>query len=205
MRRSLKHFLPDPDIIRSNRWFAPFANTLLHPRLWHLNRRSAAGAVAAGLFCGLIPGPLQMLGAIICAVIFRVNLPLALLCTLYTNPFTIIPIYMLAFEIGRAVLGGTANFTAPPAMNGDMLGWIPALTHWVIGLGKPLALGLVLLASLLATLGYLIMRIIWRYWLIRALKRRKHAREKTAAAQLTWQEKSNGDTQSKPNPSETRL
>ncbi|MFZ2628726.1 MAG: DUF2062 domain-containing protein, partial [Rugosibacter sp.] len=84
MRRSLKRFLPDHDVIRNNRWFAPFANTLLHPRLWHLNRRSAAGAVAAGLFCGLIPGPFQMLGAAICAVVFRVNLPLAMLCTLYT-------------------------------------------------------------------------------------------------------------------------
>jgi len=97
MRRSLKRFLPNPDVVRNNRWFAPFANTLLHPRLWHLNRRSAAGAVAAGLFCGLIPGPFQMLGAAICAVIFRVNLPLALFCTLYTNPFTIVPLYLVAF------------------------------------------------------------------------------------------------------------
>jgi hypothetical protein len=45
MRRSLKRFLPDHEAIHNNRWFAPFANTLLHPRLWHLNRRSAAGAV----------------------------------------------------------------------------------------------------------------------------------------------------------------
>lgn len=178
MRRSLKRFLPNPDVVRNNRWFAPFANTLLHPRLWHLNRRSAAGAVAAGLFCGLIPGPLQMLGAAICAVIFRVNLPLALLCTLYTNPFTIVPLYLAAFEIGQAVLGGSATFAAPPAMNGDLLGWIPALTRWIIGLGKPLALGLVMLASLLAALGYLIMRIGWRYWLMRAIRRRAIARGK---------------------------
>lgn len=176
MRRSLKRFLPNPDVVRNNRWFAPFANTLLHPRLWHLNRRSAAGAVAAGLFCGLIPGPFQMLGAAICAVIFRVNLPLALFCTLYTNPFTIVPLYLVAFEIGQTVLGGSATFAAPPAMNGDLLGWIPALTHWIIGLGKPLALGLVLLASLLATLGYLIMRIGWRYWLLHAIRRRAIAR-----------------------------
>jgi len=163
-------------MVRNNRWFAPFANTLLHPRLWHLNRRSAAGAVAAGLFCGLIPGPFQMLGAAICAVIFRVNLPLALFCTLYTNPFTIVPLYLVAFEIGQTVLGGSATFAAPPAMNGDLLGWIPALTHWIIGLGKPLALGLVLLASLLAALGYLIMRIGWRYWLLRAIQRRTIAK-----------------------------
>ena len=68
MRRQIRRFLPDHEAIRGNRWLAPFENTLLHPRLWDLNRHSAAGAVATGLFCGLIPGPLQMLGAAICAV-----------------------------------------------------------------------------------------------------------------------------------------
>ena len=96
MRKHLKKYLPDHEAIHGNRWLRPFRNSLLHPRLWHLNRRSAAGAVAAGLFCGLIPGPLQMLGAAICALVFRVNLPLALLVTLYTNPFTIVPLYVLA-------------------------------------------------------------------------------------------------------------
>ena len=68
MRRLLKKYLPDHETIRRNRWLRPFENSLLHPRLWHLNRRSAAGAVAAGMFCGLIPGPLQMLGAAFCAI-----------------------------------------------------------------------------------------------------------------------------------------
>jgi uncharacterized protein (DUF2062 family) len=72
MRRHLRKYLPDHEAIRANRWLRPFENTLLHPRPWDLNRHSAAGAVAAGMLCGLIPGPLQMLGAAICAVIFRV-------------------------------------------------------------------------------------------------------------------------------------
>jgi uncharacterized protein (DUF2062 family) len=63
MRHYLQKFLPDPQTIRSNPWLRPFQSSLLHPRLWHLNRHSAAGAVAVGLFCGLIPGPLQMIGA----------------------------------------------------------------------------------------------------------------------------------------------
>ena len=68
MRRYLRKYLPDHETIRNNPWLRPFESSLLHPRLWHLNRHSAAGAVAAGLFCGLIPGPLQMLGAAISAV-----------------------------------------------------------------------------------------------------------------------------------------
>jgi uncharacterized protein (DUF2062 family) len=100
MRRQLRKYLPDHEAIRGQPLAAPFENTLLHPRLWDLNRHSAAGAVAAGMFCGLIPGPLQMLGAAICAVVFRVNLPLAMLTTLYTNPFTIVPLYVVAYAIG---------------------------------------------------------------------------------------------------------
>lgn len=178
MRRQLRQLLPDHQAIRSNRWLAPFENTLLHPRLWHLNRHSVAGAVAAGLFCGLIPGPLQMLGAALCAVIFRVNLPVAMLTTLYTNPFTIVPLYVVAFAIGQwALPGNPQRFVAPP-QPGDagLLAWTEALIDWMIGLGAPLALGLVLLASGLALGGYFAVRLAWRVYLIRAWQRRGRRR-----------------------------
>ncbi|MBI4987938.1 MAG: DUF2062 domain-containing protein [Rhodocyclales bacterium] len=175
MRKHLRKFLPDHEAIRANRWLAPFGNTLLHPRLWHLNRHSAAGAVAAGMFCGLIPGPFQMLGAAICAVIFRVNLPLALFTTLYTNPFTIVPLYFLAYGLGRLALGGAdGEFVAPPDWGPEgMLAWVRALMDWMAHLGKPLALGLVLLASLLAATGYLLARVAWRYYLVWAWRQRR--------------------------------
>jgi uncharacterized protein len=174
MRRHIRKFLPDHEAIRSNRWLAPFENTLLHPRLWHLNRRSAAGAVAAGMFCGLIPGPLQMLGAAICAVVFRVNLPLAMLTTLYTNPFTILPLYVAAFAIGQAALpGDDRHFVVPPEPGAaGLVAWVSALIDWMIGLGAPLALGLVLLAAGLALAGYVLVRVVWRIYLVRAWHRR---------------------------------
>lgn len=174
MRRQIRKFLPDHEAIRTNRWLAPFENTLLHPRLWHLNRHSAAGAVAAGMFCGLIPGPLQMLGAAICAVIFRVNLPLAMFTTLYTNPFTIIPLYIVAFALGQwALPGEDRRFVAPPELGAaGLVAWIHALIDWMIGLGAPLAVGLVLLASGLAVAGYFGVRLAWRIYLVRAWHRR---------------------------------
>ena len=175
MRRKLRKILPDHEAIRTNRWLAPFENTLLHPRLWHLNRHSAAGAVAAGMFCGLIPGPFQMLGAAICSVIFRVNLPLALLTTLYTNPFTIVPLYIVAFAIGQwALPGDDRRFIAPPEPGEDGLAaWGYALIDWIMGLGTPLALGLVLLAAGLAVTGYFAVKLAWRIYLIRAWRRRR--------------------------------
>lgn len=184
MRRRIRKVLPDHEAIRTSRWLAPFENTLLHPRLWHLNRRSAAGAIAVGLFCGLIPGPLQMPGAALCAVIFRVNLPLALLTTLYTNPLTILPLYIAAFTIGQSALPGASHpFVAPPEFgSAGLIVWIYALIDWMIGLGAPLALGLVLLATGLALAGYFLVRLVWRIYLIRVWHhRRRRVRSGTGA------------------------
>lgn len=175
MRKKILKYLPRHEVIRNNRWLAPFSNTLLHPRLWHLNRHSVAGAVAAGLFCGLIPGPFQMLGAAICAVMFRVNLPLALICTVYSNPITIVPLYFIAFAIGQQVLATNGrHFVAPPELgDGELFVWLRSLIDWTIGLGAPLALGLALLAASLALIGYFAVRMLWRAHLIRAWNLRK--------------------------------
>ena len=174
MRRFLKHRLPDPSAIGDNPWLRPFRNSLLHPRLWHLNRHSAAGAVAAGLACGLIPGPFQMLGAALCALAFRVNLPLALFVTLYTNPFTIVPLYLLAYELGRLALADGNGFLPPPEPQlSQLLDWMREFSTWMLGVGKPLGLGLVLLAALLACSGYVLVRMIWRQHLILRWQKRK--------------------------------
>lgn len=174
MRRLLKRHLPTPESLADHRWLAWWGAPLLHPRLWHLNRHSAAGAVAVGLFCGLIPGPFQMLGAALCSVMFRVNLPLALFTTLYTNPFTIVPLYLAAFTLGQWILGPDGRtFIAPPDLDGSLLHWLGQLAHWAADLGRPLALGLVALAAVLACAGYVLTRLAWRIHLVRAWRRRK--------------------------------
>lgn len=178
MRRWLRKKLPDHQAVLGNRWLRPFSASLLHPRLWHLNRHSAAGAVATGLFCGLIPGPFQMIGAALCALMFRINLPLALFTTLYTNPLTIVPLYMLAYQIGRLVTGEGAGFVAPPEFIWtDIGGWCGSLWHWMLGLGKPLAIGLPLLALGLAATGYGIVKLSWRLYLSWAWHKRRKKRQ----------------------------
>ncbi|MBC9071955.1 DUF2062 domain-containing protein [Thauera sp. CAU 1555] len=175
MRKTLKRILPNHESVHNNRWLRPFANTLLHPRLWHLNRHSAAGAVAVGLFCGLVPGPLQMLSAAVACVLLRVNLPLALITTLYSNPFTIVPLYLVAYAIGSLATNGTVDgFVEPPELSGmNIAAWAGELLDWMGGLGKPLAVGLVLLASGLSAAGYFGVKAAWRVWLIRAWRRRQ--------------------------------
>ena len=100
-RKHFRKYLPTYDRVLENRIIARFGSFLHHPNLWHLNRDSVAGGVAVGLFSGLVPGPLQILTALLIAVPLRVNLPVAMVTTFYTNPFTIGPLYFLAYEIAR--------------------------------------------------------------------------------------------------------
>jgi uncharacterized protein (DUF2062 family) len=166
--------MPDAATLSHNRLFALLGKPLLQPRLWHLNRRTAAAGVAIGMFCGLIPGPFQMLGAALVCLVWRANLPLALATTLYTNPFTIVPLYALAFGIGRAMVGSDAAFIMPPGQGEQtFIEWSHALLQWLSGLGEPLAIGLIVLAVVLAVLGYALVSLLWRLHVLRALKRRR--------------------------------
>ena len=176
-RKFFRKVMPNVDKVREMKALSMFGDTLFHPALWHLNRRSAAGGVAVGLFCGLIPGPLQMLGSAIACVFFRVNLPLALVTTLYTNPLTIVPLYLIAYEIGGFTLGAR-GFPTPPALPewewAHMIGSMQAMSQWMMSLGAPLAVGLLLLASILAALGYATVRALWSVYLRRAWHARRH-------------------------------
>lgn len=178
-RRALQRFLPSVDKVRKIRILHIFGDALFHAPLWRLNRRSAAGGVAIGLFCGLIPGPLQMLGAGVCAVVAKVNLPVALLVTLYTNPLTIVPLYLLAYQLGSAVLGAAGEGSArlPPEFVWSQFGpSVRTYVDWARALGAPLALGVPLLAALLAGTGYAVVRLAWSLYLRHAWMRRRRRR-----------------------------
>ncbi len=165
--------MPDPATLGKKRLFSLMGKSLFHPGLWFLNRRSAARGVAIGMFCGLIPGPFQMLGAALACLIVRANLPIALATTIYTNPLTIIPLYIVAFGIGNWLVGADANFVMPPEMGAKSLTqWVRMLWDWMVGLGQPLALGLLVLATTLAALGYALVSLLWRLHVVRALHRR---------------------------------
>ncbi len=183
MRKFLHQFLPHHEAVEHYRWLKPFGRYLHEPNLWHLHRRSVAGGVAIGLFCGLIPGPLQMISATLLAVLFRVNLSVALFTTLYTNPFTIVPLYMLAYRFG-AWLSGTKSVLsnahmAMPQLHWDA--WGSELWGWLAQLGHPLLIGLPMLAISLAITGYLLVRVLWRVTVLLRWRARKHMRlEKTS-------------------------
>ncbi|MGA8146753.1 MAG: DUF2062 domain-containing protein [Gallionellaceae bacterium] len=174
MRKLFRKHLPSQESIRKSQWARPFGAWLHHPNLWNLHRRSVAGGVAIGMFAGLIPGPLQMIGAAMLAVLFRVNLPVAVFTTLYSNPLTILPLYLVAYEYGAFVIGYpdriATNRLAVPEM--DWSNWTTVLAEWFVALGKPFAVGLPLLATTLAIVSYFAVRLLWRWRVVWEWRRR---------------------------------
>jgi uncharacterized protein len=94
-----------------------------------------------------------------------VNLPIAIVVTLYSNPLTVLPLYYAAFKLGQLALfrGGADLPSIALALEGKgFREWIPAAFHWLAGVGYPLLVGLPLLALLLAFAGYLLVDWAWR-------------------------------------------
>lgn len=180
-RKFLRRILPDGDKVRAHKYLAWCSGWLHHPNLWHLNRHSVAGGVAIGLAAGLVPGPLQMLTAALIAIPMKKNLPVALATTLYTNPFTIAPLYLFAYAYGRLLLGADGRAPDVAPFEWDWSHWLDsalALGQWALALGKPLAVGLVALALTLAVLGYASVQIGWRLYVTLAWRARARRRSR---------------------------
>jgi uncharacterized protein len=175
LRKYLRRWLPDHATFLQNRFLRRFAHYFEHPNLFHLNRKSVAGGLAVGMIGGLIPGPLQVITSAILCLVFRVNLPVAILGTFYTNPLTIAPIYWLAYQLGAWVTGDTRAAhmpTVPSLTDLSWVQWMRAVWVWVESLGTPLLLGLPLLALILAIVAYFSVHIGWRAWVYWALYQR---------------------------------
>ncbi len=175
--KQLTHRLePYVEQVTSHPWVLRYAPRLADPDLWHLNRRSTARAVAIGLFAGLVPGPLQVLAAIGLSMLFRANFPLAAITTLYTNPLTIVPLYLLAWQYGGLFLNDPATAMAPPPGFAWSPSYLGDVVDWAGKLGKPLALGLPLLALTLAGVGWIVVRVAWRWHAVHAWRKRQRLR-----------------------------
>jgi uncharacterized protein (DUF2062 family) len=177
-RKFFKKYLPSHATISENRHIARFGRLLTHHNLWHLHRRSVAGGVAVGMFAGLIPGsnPVQFTAAALLAIGFHVNLPIAVLVTLYSNPLTVVPLYYLAFKVGQFVSLDSSATMPELAFSLEGKGfreWLPTAFEWVMSIGKPLLIGLPVLALLLAAVSYPLVRLGWRCYTVKAWRRRK--------------------------------
>jgi uncharacterized protein (DUF2062 family) len=166
-RHLIKRYTPDPAVLKKHKHLRHLGTWLHDENLWHLNRRSVSGGVAAGLFWALIPMPMQMLPAAFTAVLCRVNLPISVALVWLTNPITMPPIFYFSYLVGTWILG-------KPADVGEFqmsLEWIGAELS---AIWKPLYLGGLVLGILCAILGYWVMRLYWRWHVIKRYRERAH-------------------------------
>lgn len=163
--------LPHDGTFREHKHLRVLGKRLHEPNLWHLNRRSVAGAVATALFVAWLPIPGQMLVAATAAVILKLNLPISVAGVWITNPITIPPMSYLAYQIGAWTMGRPAtdvSFELSFRWLLDELGHI----------GLPLLVGSVILGVISALLGHLAVRLLWRLHVVRHWQERKRRRRK---------------------------
>jgi uncharacterized protein (DUF2062 family) len=117
------------------------------------------------VFFGLLIPVAQIPLSAAMAVLLRANVPVAVGSTLVTNPVTFAPIYVFAHHLGSVLLGEaetTVAETAPgPAIDRET-GWWRAAWENILGLGKPLVLGLAILAVTGGLLTYAAILLFWR-------------------------------------------
>lgn len=185
-RRLIRRYLPAPERIIHHPSLRFMSKRLADPNLWHLHRRSAAGAVFWGLWCAMLPMPFQMLPAAIAAILFRVNLPLTVVLVWTSNPLTFIPLVWVALWLGCHLLG------VPMPSGGELRLMVGELRSLVGGppaasahLGlyiEPFLLGAMVLGFLAGGTGYLLMRLYWRWHVVTAWRKRQAKRLAARAA-----------------------
>ncbi len=166
-RKFFQRLMPDPAKIKDNKSLSIFGERLHEPNLWHLNRRSIAGAFAVGLFFAWVPLPSQMIMAAAAAIFFRTNLPLSVVLVWITNPVTIPPMFYFAYLLGTWMLG-----TPPSEFEFALsMDWLlnEMQSSW-----KPFLTGCATLAVASSLLGYFGVQGLWRY----SIHKRRQAKKK---------------------------
>mgnify|MGYP005854322615 CR=1 FL=1 len=165
MRKSLRRLLPDPERLRANRWLRWLAPAMQHPRRGRLTRRGVALGVAIGVFFGLLIPIAQIPLSAAAAIVLRANIPPAVASTLVSNPVTYAPLYYTAYRIGSAILGEEMpRQDAAPAAPREpgALGWLAYGWNRIAALGRPLLLGMAVMASAAGLAAWLLVTWLWR-------------------------------------------
>ena len=169
-RKFFQRFLPKPQTIKENKTLQIFGDWLHEPNLWHLNRRSVAGAFAVGLFFAWMPVPFQMALAAGAAIWIRTNLPLSIALVWITNPVTIPPMFYFAYTVGTWIVG-----ESPTDFSFELtFDW---LLNELAAIWKPFLVGCFTLASVSSLIGYFAIDGFWRYEVAHRRKHKPHLKK----------------------------
>jgi len=163
----LKGHIPTREQLEHNRWLKPFAKHVLRSDLWRFNRRSVPRGVALGLFVGVMIPLAHFVVATIIAVFIRANIPAALAATFVGFPAIYVFIIAAAYKLGPWLLR-VDQLTGVAPISGTMQ--TTEFDHFlqiVTTRGLPTAFGLFAIATVLASLGYVVTSFGWRWWVAR--------------------------------------
>ncbi|MFV2004183.1 MAG: DUF2062 domain-containing protein [Gammaproteobacteria bacterium] len=170
-RKFFQRFLPNHQTIKDNKTLQIFGDWLHEPNLWHLNRRSVAGAFAVGLFFAWMPVPFQMVLAAGAAIWLGTNLPISVVLVWITNPFTMPPMFYFAYLVGTWIIGEPAtDFSFEPTVD-----WL--LNEMAIS-WKPFLVGCFSLAAGSSLIGYLTIQWMWRYTVLKKRSNSPHLKKR---------------------------
>lgn len=160
--------MPTREQLEGNRFLRPFGE---RPELWRFTRRSVPRGVAIGLLVGifaLIPG-VQIVGAALMCVPCRGNIPLAAAITFLSNPATTPFIMAGSIYIGNSI-GYHADLETLNALYERGAG-LREWGYWLLSDAAPaLVVGLFIVSTIAASVGYLVSSWIWRAWVGRKLR-----------------------------------
>lgn len=176
-----RKYSPTREQLARNKYMAPFAHRFLLPELWRFTRRSVPRGVALGIFAGFVVPLGQIFLAAFLALPARANVPLAVLVTFVTNPFTF-PFWAVgANRVGDFILkldkAGTGG-VARDEMNSGRYSWFLDLFDGLGPVVLETVFGFVVMAVVGAAIGYVLSSFVWRYMVAR--RRRKRLRRLTA-------------------------
>ncbi len=159
--------MPNPDTIRHHQHLQCFGRLLHDPGLWHLNRRSVAGAFFVGLAAAFVPVPFQMVLAAGVAIMLRVNLPISVALVWVTNPLTMPPLFYFAYKVGAGVMA-----VPPQPFNFELsLSWF---SEGIMAIWQPFLLGCLIVGLSSGVLGYGLILLLWRGYVVWKRKRRPY-------------------------------
>ncbi len=173
-RSWLRHLEPRVLDTLNGPWLRGLRPWLDKHDVFSFTREPLARGVAIGMLCGLIPGPLQILGSLAMCAWLRGNAIAAALATAYTNPLTIVPLYWLAFHIGAFILPGQHHMPPFVFPQGSLADWASGMGAWMTALGWPLLLGLWVLGIVLAAIAYALIQIFFLTPVIRRARRMRN-------------------------------
>lgn len=170
-RKLLRRWVPDArkiQDIKCLKWLAPL---LRDSNLFHLNRQSVSRAFFVGLFTAFLPMPGQTVAAALLALCFRANLPISMALIWLTNPITMAPVLYACYELGLWVLG-----TEPASFHFEMsFGW---LFNGAKAIWWPLLTGSLIAGLTVGFIGWLSIRLLWHWHVVRNWEARKRNRSR---------------------------